>query len=341
MADAGQSPSVSGAPDRLRHLVDVILASLDDSLGDEVDGAELAARAFLSRFHFDRLVAAGLGEPPAAFRRRLLLERAAWQISRGTNVTDAGIAAGYGSTEGFSRAFSATFGRPPSHFRRAPGDFRLPARNGIHFHPRGGLAFPGAGPGDSGAMGLTDRLLEHDHWLTSQLLERAGRLSDSQLDQEVRPGHIVLDFDGPEPTVRVMLDRLVWTKEVWTAAMRGRPLPEAVATDLAALRRRWAVAGAAFLDVAREVRDRGEWDASFVDALCDPPQMFTFGGVIAHVVTFSAHRRQVLIGALAEFGVDDLPPGCPIEWERQRAAERPHPAPVLRGTPSSAEEQRP
>jgi hypothetical protein len=56
----------------------------------------------------------------------------------------------------------------------------------------------------------------------------------------------------------------------------------------------------------------------FVDALCQPPVSFTFGGVVAHVLTFSAHRRQVLIGALEELGVDGVEPGDPIEWERLR-----------------------
>lgn len=31
-----------------------------------------------------------------------------------------------------------------------------------------------------------------------------------------------------------------------------------------------------------------------VDALCDPPETFVLGSVIAHVITFSAHRRQLL-----------------------------------------------
>jgi hypothetical protein len=49
-------------------------------------------------------------------------------------------------------------------------------------------------------------------------------------------------------------------------------------------------------------------------------------------VTFSAHRRQVLIGALEELGVDEVEPGCPIEWERILAAEHSRPAAALRGT---------
>src|SRR6266545_8426803 len=59
--------------DRLRSLIDILIQSLDDP----GRGDDLARRAYLSRFHFDRLIAAGLGEAPAGFRRRLLLEQAA------------------------------------------------------------------------------------------------------------------------------------------------------------------------------------------------------------------------------------------------------------------------
>src|ERR1043165_3747494 len=72
-------------PDRLRDVVDAVLEALDEGL----DGPALAARAMLSPFHFSRLVRAGIGETPAAFRRRLLLERAAWRLGRGATATDA------------------------------------------------------------------------------------------------------------------------------------------------------------------------------------------------------------------------------------------------------------
>ena len=78
-------------PDRLRELLDTVLAALDEHL----DGGRLAGRAYLSRFHFDRLVAAGLGEPPAAFRRRLLLERAAWRLAGGAAGRRGGGAAAH------------------------------------------------------------------------------------------------------------------------------------------------------------------------------------------------------------------------------------------------------
>ena len=53
--------------DRLREILDLLEASLDEP---QLAGAELAGRAYLSRFHFDRLVRAALDEPPGAFRRR-------------------------------------------------------------------------------------------------------------------------------------------------------------------------------------------------------------------------------------------------------------------------------
>ena len=308
--------------DRLRELVDTVLSALDD----ELDGQRLAGRAFLSRFHFDRLVSAGLGEAPAAFRRRLLLERAAWRVGRAGSVTDAGFEAGYGSTEAFSRAFARAYGVAPSRFT---GDFRLVAPNGIHFHAPAGLRV--CGESKERTMDLTDRLVEHDHWLTGRLLERAGELTDEQLDREVLPGHTVLHFDGPEPTVRAMLERLVFTKEVWAAAIAGCDFPDSSDRSLAGLWARWTSAGEEFLSLVRGIRDRDEWGEVFIDALCDPPQSFTFGGVVAHVITFSAHRRQVLIGVLSELGVTVADPADPIEWERAREVERPRTAEELRG----------
>jgi AraC family transcriptional regulator len=72
--------------------------------------------------------------------------------------------------------------------------------------------------------------------------------------------------------------------------------------------------------------DERAWNDTFIDALSDPPQSFTFGGVIAHVITYSAYRREVLIGSLAELGVHDIEPGDPTEWERLGQADRPRPA---------------
>ena len=46
------------------------------------------------------------------------------------------------------------------------------------------------------------------------------------LDRAIRPGLIIHAFEGPEPDVRTMLERIVFTKEVWTAAIGGRDIPK-------------------------------------------------------------------------------------------------------------------
>ena len=130
-----------GDGNRLRAILELIEESLNEP---DLDGAGLASRAYLSRYHFDRLVHAAIGEPSGAFRRRLLLERAAWRLTTATdNVIEIAIEAGYVSPDAFARAFARAYGMPPGEFRREqrPG-CQLAAANGIHFHPPGGLRLP-------------------------------------------------------------------------------------------------------------------------------------------------------------------------------------------------------
>ncbi len=94
--------------DRLRELLDAVLAEDNRTLDDMADGAAS------SPFHFSRELSRMAGEPPVTMKRRVLMERAAWQIARGTSVTDAAFDAGYESVEGFGRAFARAFGHPPS-----------------------------------------------------------------------------------------------------------------------------------------------------------------------------------------------------------------------------------
>src|SRR4051812_44480572 len=119
-------------PDRLRDLIDLVLDSLDEP---EADGAALARRAHFSRDHLDRLLAAATGESPVGLRRRLLLERAAWQLRGGATGSEAASGAGYGSLAAFSRAFARAFGGPPSAYR---GEGLLAGPHRIPFPPPAG-----------------------------------------------------------------------------------------------------------------------------------------------------------------------------------------------------------
>src|SRR5262249_13796634 len=151
-------------------------------------------------------------------------------------------------------------------------EFRLAAPNAIHFHPPGGLLLPGHP--ENKVMDLSDRLLEHDHWHTARLLEQAAALSDEALDRHVRPGLVVHDFEGPEPDVRTMLERIVFPMEVWPAAIGGRDIPPREPRSIAALRARLAAVEPQFSALVRRIRDRNSWDDVFVDALCTPPVSF-------------------------------------------------------------------
>ena len=73
-------------------------------------------------------------------------------------------------------------------------------------------------------------------------------------------------------------------------------------------------ADAAFHSVLTEVRNRSAWEDTFVDALCEPPETFTFGGMFADVITFNAHRRMLAIDALQRLGTKVEGYGSPIEY---------------------------
>ncbi|HST42305.1 MAG TPA: AraC family transcriptional regulator, partial [Conexibacter sp.] len=300
--------------DRLRELIDLVLASLDEP---GADGRALAERAHFSRDHLDRLLAAATGESPVALRRRLLLERAAWQLRiAGAAPSAVAASAGYGSLAAFSRAFSRVYGVPPSAFAEADVPLALPAPNGIRFHPPAGLLIPGGeetagsagapraadGRGGRPARDLTDRLLAHHLERTAELLRATVTLTHEQRVRPLRPGFLVAAFEGAESCAQLMAQRLVRAPEVWVAAMTGLPAPAsategdevALTDDPAELLDRFERSMRAFARAVAVVRERGAWDDAFVDALCEPPRSFTYGGVIAHVLTYGALRREAL-----------------------------------------------
>jgi AraC family transcriptional regulator len=298
--------------DRLRELIDLVLDSLDEP---SADGRALADRAHFSRDHLDRLLAGATGESPVALRRRLLLERAAWQLHTGAaRPSEAAAAAGYGSLAAFSRAFARAHGVPPSDFAVSDRPVELEAPNGIHFHPPAGLLLPGArepvGRGD-----LTERMVSHHLDRVRELLEVAATLPSSELERTMRPGLVIVWFEGEEASARLMAERLVYTLEIWVAAMTGEACPEAGDGDLL---QRHEGASIAFARLARRIRDHAAWEDAFVDALCEPPQSFTYGGVISHVLAYGAVRREALASVLRELGAEVPSSGDPIDWEASR-----------------------
>jgi AraC family transcriptional regulator len=296
-----------------KRLADAVTASLDVEDG----AAGLPRLAHKSRTQFYRVFRALIEETPGEMRRRLLLERAAWRLSRtGDRITEIAFDAGYGSLEAFTRAFRKAFRVSPSIFRRMGETYHcLPAPNAIHF---GGPAEFHKG---ATSMDLFDLFAGHETWHTTQLLEAARGLTDEQLDRPLKDPVHVVPWDTPDQSLRQILDRIVLTKEVWTAALTGGSMPdvrpEATARRTPAnMLERLQKTDAEFQRVFRGVRDRQAWTDTFVDKYCEPPETFTFGGMFAHVITFNSYRRLIAMDALRRSGAKISGSGCPMDYER-------------------------
>ena len=306
---------MSTATDTFADFVDHLAQALDDH---GTSGEQWAERFHFSRFHFDRMISSVAGEPPQAFRRRILLERAAYRMVTTTApLIDIAIEAGYGSHEAFTRAFAKAYGVPPATWRRKPGHLQVDAPSGVHFHPPGGLRLPARDEVTS--MELLTKMVEHHLWLTGEMVRLAERLTDEQLDEPIEVN--VDPNDGALQSIRTLLSRLIGQMGMWNAAMATRDYDWSVEEheSLSSMRERLATEGPAYLGHVRQVVEQRRLDDTFVDALCEPAEVFTYGGMIAHVLTFAAHRRTLVVLAFDKHGIGDLGWGDPMLWVAQPA----------------------
>lgn len=294
--------------DRLTWILDLVQTSLDDP-GQSPE--ELAARAYLSRYHFDRLVSATLGEPPGALRRRLLLERAAHRLTTtDATILDVAVEAGYGSHEAFTRAVEREYRRGPAAIRRNPPlrfrELELAAPSGVHFQPPGGLRLPSTIK--ETPMDLLQQLVDHHVLTLSAIIDHAASLPDADLD---RPISLSVEGIDRAPTLRSLVNAMVTQEEHWLSALRGGGWPDESDQTLAGLADRHAAAGRDYRAFVADTLAHGNLADTFVDTTCDPPATHTLGGLIGHVITFAAVRRTMAVGALASAGRPDLGAGDP------------------------------
>jgi hypothetical protein len=160
-------------------------------------------------------------------------------------------------------------------------------------------------------MDLLTKMVEHHVWLVGEMIDRAGRLPDERLDAVIE-----LSVDEDRQSIRSLLSRLVGQMGMWNAALADRAYDWSVEEHepLDAMRARLAEEGPTFLGHVVETVEQGRLDDTFVDALCEPAEVFTYGGMIAHVLTFAAHRRTLVALALDAAGVGDLGWGDPMRW---------------------------
>ena len=172
-------------------------------------------------------------------------------------------------------------------------------------------------------MDLFDRFSGNDSWHTRKLLEYASKLTDEQLDRELDSVVEVLPWRETSRTLRQLLENIIFTKEVWAAALAGYDMdvngtPKAQRSP-AAMLKRLEKTDKELHRIFQDVGKRGAWDDTFVDALCEPAETFTFGGVFAHIMTFNAHRRLMALDALRRLGLTPEGCGCPMEYEESVA----------------------
>jgi len=300
-------------------------AIVANSLDAPVKTQDLARQAYQSRTQFHRIFRTVIEETPGAMRRRLLLERAAYQLAHtGTSVTDVALDANYGSLEAFTRAFRKAFRISPSRYRRMRDPhFHLPASNKIHFLAPYSSTKAGSATKGGSDMDLFDRFAGNDSWHTRRLLEYASTLTDEQLDRPLATVVELLPWRESNKTLRQLLENIIFTKEVWTAALAGTQMdvngPPKSQRSPQAMLQRLDKTDAELHRILKDVRNRSAWDDTFVDALCEPAETFTFGGVFAHIMTFNAHRRLMALDALRQLGVQTEGFGDPMEYEESVA----------------------
>lgn len=303
-----------GTPqDTFVQFVDSLAAHLDEHTDR---GGDLAARIHLSRFHADRIVRAVGGESPGRFRRRVLLERAAYRLATtDLGVLDVAVEAGYSSHEAFTRAFRRAYGAAPSVWRSTPRRIRLDAPNGVHFQPPGSLRLPARTKVTT--MDLMTKMVEHHIWLVGEMIDRAATLPDERLDQPIE-----VSVDDDRQTLRSLLSRLVGQMDMWNHAIADEAYDWSLEEHetVPAMRARLALVAPRFLAEVRDVAGAGRLDETFVDAMCDPAEVYTYGGMIAHVLTFAAHNRTLVVLALKKAGIDDLGWGDPMKWVAEPTA---------------------
>ena len=168
---------------------------------------------------------------------------------------------------------------------------------------------------------VAEQMVAHDLDDTRTLLEVAKGLAHDELRAARQPGNTVLSWDGPEESIAAVLEHLILAKEVWLAAIHGHELPSRDdPPDATRLLERHDAVAPRWLETVRDIDRRGAWDDRLIDALCDPPESFVMSSVVAHVLTYSAHRRQVARRMLTTAGhqVDE---GDPIMWLQAQRGE--------------------
>jgi len=281
-----------------------------ESLDRTATARDLASLAGYSLAQHHRKIKERNPDPPMTVRRRLLLERAAYRLTRqGDSITELAFDAGFESLEGFSRCFKAHYGVSPRKYRvLKPSDYRIDIAERIHYAPPAGPA--PLHRDEEQAMKPYQLLIAHHCHSMERILDRCRGLTD-ELHRPLSATNPFPWEDGQE-TIFGLLKALSGFANPWLETLNGLR-PEYDETTIDGLRDGLSKNRNYWEELISRVDQEGRWDLTFVDSLCDPPEVFSFVGVVGHVITFNAYRRVLLINELKKIGIGDLGFGDPLE----------------------------
>ncbi len=107
---------------------------IEEQLDTEITMAELAKASLFSPWHSYRLFREYTGLTPADYIRRLRLAKSALRLkNEGCRVIDAAFSLGFGSADGYTRAFYREFGCKPGEYAKKPVPIPLFIPYGVKF----------------------------------------------------------------------------------------------------------------------------------------------------------------------------------------------------------------
>ena len=157
-------------------------------------------------------------------------------------------------------------------------------------------------------MDLLDRMLGHDRWATTQVLDKCRNLSDEQIDQQFDIGH---------HSLRETLDHMIYVIDFWTGWMSGRPVEHDRTTlqydrSIDALAKRHDQYQANFAAFARQAQDEQRLDDIFIDHY---GYRQSIGATILQLLNHNTQHRSEVRHMLERLGVEKLWDYDPQEWE--------------------------
>jgi uncharacterized damage-inducible protein DinB len=145
-------------------------------------------------------------------------------------------------------------------------------------------------------MDLLDRMLNHDQWATSVLLDLSLGLEDVQLDQSFDIGH---------GTLRATYAHMIVNVAFWVGLMTGQPVTdEPAGASIAELIERHQRSYARFASLARQFRDAQRMSDTYFDHY---DARKSFGGTILHVVLHNAEHRTEAVHILQRLNLPEVP----------------------------------